>query len=223
MKREENELLEFVYLYGRREDYINLLVAKVEKAPFHAVPADGEEFKDHVLRKLHESRKLLLRCRGIYSMYFGSTTFLMDLETGDAYRFNNTKYECQVEGNQIYLRTWLTTQRKLVYDDGKFFTSKRKGLMESYSRSGSGKYKAVSVYDNEMGYTGVSVIIRVHQLIILLLEGEKALKAIGTFRKYDINHIDSRKDNNLPHNLEIVTQSQNRQHAIEAKRRKNVS
>lgn len=56
-----------------------------------------------------------------------------------------------------------------------------------------------------------------HQLVCLAFHGEPPKDG----KRYEVNHIDGNKHNNLPSNLEWVTRSQNTQHAIDSGLRKD--
>jgi hypothetical protein len=143
--------------------------------------------------------------RSIYANY----VLYFDLAYGEMYWFNANRYFEVIDNvkRSITLVSHKSSwNRQVVYENGIFHPTKRKFLLQGYSKSG-GRYSIK--FKNK---DGSHFIPRVHQLIGMLLYGEIALYTLGEGTELVFNHKDGNQFNNRPENLEIVTQLGNRMH-----------
>lgn len=149
---------------------------------------------------------------GVAQTTYEQYTILIHPESGEAYWFNHEIYAAAYEPNKLTLTTkGKRPISRVVYENGVFMPSKRKFLLNGYSKAGGKKqYKCIKLGNKERGY----FIPRIHQLVILMCFGsEMAINALGQKgRMFDINHIDGNPENCRLDNLEIGTQSHNRAH-----------
>ncbi|GMK39045.1 hypothetical protein PCCS19_20990 [Paenibacillus sp. CCS19] len=135
---------------------------------------------------------------------FERFTFLVDQEQGFFGRFDNRIRELLKDGNKLYLRKKRGyKEMTLIYANGVFYPTKRKGLMVSGQGSGDdNEYKCCTLRKG--------IILKDHQMIGLFKNGEVGMLGIDSI--YENNHIDRDTFNNSASNLILGTSGENQEH-----------
>lgn len=136
------------------------------------------------------------------------TLFIVPM-LGEVFWVNRNRENIVYESERIILVNKKNPYlRHIAFEDGVFYPTYRRFLLNGYSISGDG-YKSIKFKDSN----GMLFIPRLHQLIALFGFGEITLDAIGGKGcKATINHIDGNKSKSALPNLEIGTYSHNSKH-----------
>jgi hypothetical protein len=151
---------------------------------------------------------------GIFLTTYGNRTILVSQLCGGVFRYKNDVDRMIIEGKRIKLqkirRPW---EERVVYENGEFQPTLGEWLMESRQLTGGdGEYKCFTLKKNgEFD----EMIIRDHQMHVLMAYGAIALTAIGnedSGRKKCVNHKNGVKFDNRPSNLEVILTKDNIKH-----------
>ncbi|WP_079913000.1 hypothetical protein [Paenibacillus sp. 32352] len=135
---------------------------------------------------------------------FERFTFLVDQEQGFFGRIDNRIRELLKDGNKLYSRKKRGyKEMTLIYANGVFYPTKRKGLMVSGQGSGDdNEYKCCTLRKG--------IILKDHQMIGLFKNGEVGMLGIDSI--YENNHLDLDTFNNSASNLILGTKKDNLEH-----------
>lgn len=151
---------------------------------------------------------------GIFLTTYGNRTILVSQLCGGVFRYKNNVDRMIIEGKRIKLqkirRPW---EERVVYENREFHLTLGEWLMESRQLTGGdGEYKCFTLEKNgEFD----KVIIRDHQMQVLMAYGAIVLTAIGnedSGRLKCVNHKNGVKLDNRPSNLEVILTKDNIKH-----------
>lgn len=165
--------------------------------------------KQKLMAEINNTKTVLFPDGNVIRSVYANYVLYFDLAFGEMYWFNANRYFEVIDNvkRSITLVSHKNSRnRQVVYENGTFYPTKRKFLLQGYSKSG-GRFSVK--FKNK---DGSHFIPRVHQLIGMFLFGELALYTLGEGTELVFNHKDGNPFNNRPENLEIVTQSGNRMH-----------